>query len=179
MPEVISHNLPSTAVAVFPSARRANASADYKSSRIVGEKSIVNGIKNVLPIPSYIISDAFAVGVLYKFIIEGYYFEIIIESNDILLFNSTTAIYAKIAVTGDEPFPELDGVDNAINKYTGLTLTDTVTNTDKYLKILENTGTSTTPVWAIPKESKYRIYYNNIQLTEDDVIDCGIVTAGD
>ena len=180
-------NLPSSNVAVYPSARRANqADVDtYRNSRLVGEKSIIDIVKHVLDFDSFVISDAFVYGSNFEFILGGYYFSIIITSEDV---TQSGSLYAYIDIdTTDEDFAELTGEDTGGNDsvYTGLNVVSSVpgdagqNTTRYYLRILDWDATAEQGAgkWVIPKESKYKFYFTNIYMSNIDEIDCGTVPS--
>lgn len=162
--------LPSSQVEVFPSAKRANQSSDYKASRLVGEKSNIDSIRHVVSHSSYVITKTFTLGSSFEFILNGYYFDI--QITDLTAFNSSSSIYAAITLsTVDSDFPELEGVDES-GLYKGLVLTDSPDSPQVYLKILQKSNGS----WSIPSDSRYKFDYDDINITDDDIIDCGVVS---
>ena len=174
-------NLLSNSVVVYPSAKRANQEgSNYRSARLVGEKSIVDIITHTLDFDSFVLSDEFVYGNNFEFILKGYYFSIILTSEDIT--QQSRSLYAYIDIdTTDADFPELIGADVGGN-YTGLnldtTMPDNIQDGRYYIHLLDwdaNKGTS--GAWVIPKESKYKFYLKNIYMSSIDIIDCGTVPA--
>lgn len=171
-------NLPSNSVIVYPSAKRANQEgSNYRSARLVGEKSIVDIITHTLDFDSFVLSDAFVYGNNFEFILKGYYFSIILTSEDIT--QSDGSLYAYIEIdTTDADFPELNGAD-VNDYYTGLnlvtTMPDTIPDGRYYIHLLDWNADSS--AWVIPKESKYKFYLKNIYMSSIDIIDCGTVPA--
>ena len=99
---------PSNKVSVFPSARRAQQGNEYKNSRLLGEKSIVDIYGNIASTDSYIISTSFSETI--EFILGGYDFTIEDLSNFLgNEFSDATEIWASIALdTEVSDFPELE-----------------------------------------------------------------------
>lgn len=169
----ITSYLNSSSVTVFPSAKRAAQSDSYKSSRLLGEKTTTNILQHIARYPSYVLSNEFSVNSLFEFILGGYYFGIVLSSTDLSTYQSANAIYATISLdTTDDDFPELEGVDTDLGAYTGLKLNDGTATGSYSLKILSK---DTAGTWVIPKNSKHRLAYENINILESDIIDGGIV----
>lgn len=166
--------VPSNKVSVFPSARRAQQGNEYRNSRLLGEKSIVDIYGNIASTDSYIISTSFSEAI--EFILGGYDFTI--ENLSTFLdneFSDATEIWASIELdTAVSDFPELNGED-ADGVYKGLNLTSSEPENTIKLKLL--TRESSSANWNIFEGSTKRFYYSQIYFSDLDVIDGGIVSA--
>lgn len=165
---------PSNKVSVFPSARRAQQGNEYKNSRLLGEKSIVDIYGNIASTDSYIISTSFSETI--EFILGGYDFTIEDLSNFLgNEFSDATEIWASIALdTEVSDFPELVSVD-VDGVYKGLNLTSSEPENTIKLKLL--TRESSADNWNIFEGSTKRFYYSQIYFSDLDIIDGGIVEA--
>ena len=165
---------PSNKVSVFPSARRAQQGNEYKNSRLLGEKSIVDIYGNIASTDSYIISTSFSETI--EFILGGYDFTIEDLSNFLgNEFSDATEIWASIALdTEVSDFPELVSVD-VDGVYKGLNLTSSEPENTIKLKLL--TRESSSANWNIFEGSTKRFYYSQIYFSDLDIIDGGIVEA--
>lgn len=171
----------SNKVSVFPSARRAQQEQgdEYRNSRLLGEKSIVDIYGNIASTDSYIISTSFSETI--EFILGGYDFTI--EDLSTFLgneFSDATEIWASIALdTEVSDFPELISVDvkgaDDIKRYEGLNLTSSEPENTIKLKLL--TRESSADNWNIFEGSTKRFYYSQIYFSDLDIIDGGIVEA--
>ena len=165
---------PSNKVSVFPSARRAQQGNEYKNSRLLGEKSIVDIYGNIASTDSYIISTSFSETI--EFILGGYDFTIEDLSNFLgNEFSDATEIWASIALdTEVSDFPELVSVD-VDGVYKGLNLTSSEPENTIKLKLL--TRESSANNWNIFEGNTKRFYYSQIYFSDLDIIDGGIVEA--
>lgn len=166
----------SNKVSVFPSARRAQQGDEYKNSRLLGEKSIVDIYGNIASTDSYIISTSFSETI--EFILGGYDFTIkdlstFLENE----FSDATEIWASIELDTAVPdFPELDGED-ADDVYKGLNLTSSEPEDEDVIKLKLLTRESSSVSWNIFEGSTKRFYYSQIYFSDLDIIDGGIVEA--
>ena len=170
---------PSNKVSVFPSARRAQQvnGNEYRNSRLLGEKSIVDIYGNIASTDSYIISTSFSGNI--EFILGGYDFTIEDLSNFLNNeFSDATEIWASITLDTKVPdFPELVSAD-VDGIYEGLNLTSSEPeNTKNTIKLKLLTRESSAVNWNIFEGSTKRFYYSQIYFSDLDVIDGGIVEA--
>ena len=172
----------STNIVVFPTTKR---EVNDRKARLLTEQNLVDVVNRLLDVESFVITKNFNINGSFEFNIHGYFIKIsnigdvvdlIVtgESNNGIVFDENTCIYANIHtfLTGD--YEELYGSDEN-GSYDGVifTLNSPLTNANnKYLKILQCTPTDDTPPqykWYVPQNSYVKFYATSLL----NPIDCG------
>lgn len=166
----------STNIVVFPTTKR---ELNDRKSRLLTEQNLVDIVNRLLDVKSFVITKNFVYTDSFEFNIHGYFFKIanigslvdLIVNSEItngLVLNDNSCIYANIHtfVTGD--YEELYGHDDN-GSYDGVvfTMNNPLSNTDKWLKILQYS--TRLSEWVVPGESYAK--FNGMSLMSP--IDCG------
>jgi hypothetical protein len=163
----------SSNIAVFPTTKRESSD---RSARLLTEQNLVDIVNRLLDVKSFVITKDFNFNGIFEFNIYGYFFRISnigdiinglinLELSNGVTLDSNSAIYANIHTFTTGDYEELYGSDEN-GMYDGVifTLNDHLSNTDKWLKILDySTGS-----WNIPIESLSKFIGYSI-----NPIDCG------
>lgn len=163
----------SSNVAVFPTTKR---EINDRSARLLTEQNLVDIVNRLLDVKSFVITKTFNENGPFEFNIWGYFFKIgnissIIdlvvnsEVNNGAVIDDNSSIYANIHTFLTGNYEELYGSDeNGIYDGVVFTLNDHLSNTEKWLKILDHSSGS----WNIPPESLSKFKGFSI-----NPIDCG------
>lgn len=166
----------STNIVVFPTTKR---ELNDRKSRLLTEQNLVDIVNRLLDVRSFVITKNFVYTESFEFNIYGYFFKIAnigtlldlivnSEMSNGLVLNNNSCIYANIHtfVTGE--YEELYGADDN-GSYDGVvfTMNNPLSNTDKWLKILQYSTESNE--WYVPMESYAK--FSGTSITSP--IDCG------
>ena len=163
----------SSNVAVFPTTKR---EINDRSARLLTEQNLVDIVNRLLDVKSFVITKKFEQNGSFEFNIYGYFFKIgnigsiidglvTLEQANGVVVDENSCIYANIHTFLTGNYEELYGSDeNDVYDGVVFTLNSPLSNTDKFLKILDNSSGS----WDIPPESLTKFKGFSI-----NPIDCG------
>lgn len=165
-------------ITVFPTTRRGSVQQD---ARLFTEKSVAGIINQLVDLDSFIITSKDDVGLdkPFEFNIRGYYFKVQRLRDITNLFNESTSltIYAVIYLDEGNNYTELMGQDDSMGGtnntvYKGVTFNNTpITGTNVFSLFLLSRSSSSSTVWEVPEESRYKFDKESLDID----IDGGII----